>query len=107
MAVRVAPDVAPASGVLSLKDMDPDFNNDGVIDEMEQTVYNKMTVAELQALCGDGGAIQWESFLAAAHFKAPEFINVRAKAAIIEASRLAAESTPLEWSVPRRAEQLD
>ena len=38
-------------GVLSLGAMDPDFNNDGVVDEMEQTVYNQMKEADAD---GDG-----------------------------------------------------
>ena len=45
----VMPAPAPGVGVLSLKDMSPDFNNDGVVDEMEQTVYDKMKAADADA----------------------------------------------------------
>ena len=43
---RVAPDSAVPAGVLSLTDMHPDFNNDGVVDKMEQSVYDKMKAAD-------------------------------------------------------------
>ena len=52
MAARVAPN-SPRddAGILSLKDMSPDFNNDGVVDATEQQVYDKMMAADVD---GDG-----------------------------------------------------
>jgi len=41
----------PEEGVLSLASMDPDFNKDGVVDEMEKAVYEKMLKADAD---GDG-----------------------------------------------------
>ena len=40
--------VAPVvSGVLSLKDMDPDFNSDGIVSPIEKEVYDRMLAANM------------------------------------------------------------
>jgi len=40
--------VAPfVSGVLSLKDMDPDFNSDGIVSPIEKEVYDRMLAADV------------------------------------------------------------
>ena len=44
-------DGADAGGVLSLKNMDPDFDGDGKISPLEKAVYDKMLAADLD---GDG-----------------------------------------------------
>ena len=44
-------DGADAGGVLSLKDMDPDFDGDGKISPLEKAVYDKMLAADVD---GDG-----------------------------------------------------
>ena len=51
MAPRVAPESPREAGVLSLVNMSPDFNNDGVVDATEQQVYDKMVSADID---GDG-----------------------------------------------------
>ena len=49
MSLRVVP--VDGEGVLSLSNMNPDFNNDGVVDEMEKAVYERMLAADAD---GDG-----------------------------------------------------
>jgi len=46
MTDRVAPYTADPDGVLSLKDMDPDFNGDGIVSPLEKQVYDYMREAD-------------------------------------------------------------
>jgi len=48
---KVEPYTPHEEGVLSLANMDPDFNRDGVVDETERAVYEKMLKADAD---GDG-----------------------------------------------------
>lgn len=46
MTDRVAPYTADPDGVLSLKDMDPDINGDGIVSPLEKQVYDHMLAAD-------------------------------------------------------------
>ena len=51
MSNKVMPAAQQGEGVLSLRDMDPDFNSDGLVDETEALVYRKLQAADAD---GDG-----------------------------------------------------